>query len=349
MKNDISINEIAALSGVSPTTVSRVFRGNAYVKKETKEAVLRIADEKKYRPRQYKKKVLTSHSATVGMVVPDIENPFFHQIIRAISGVFDKHGIELILCDTNEVPNKEIRNLSLLSQFGVNGIIIAPTSENAEYNGAFLKELHEKGLPIVVLDRDVKGIGLSGVFQNSYDASYTAVKTLIQNGHSKIAIIGGPITSKPGLDRMVGYMDALKNHDIAVRQEYILYGDFKAESGYQLTKHLLKDHSEVTAVFAANNLMSIGSLRAIRENGMTVPDDIAFISYGSLHPFEIQQSGTITGLSEPTEMMGYECAELMLEKILVNKKKAHHVIKRVSFDTSLVLRGSEVYPVNRME
>ena len=347
MGNKGSIGDIAALAGVSPTTVSRVFSGNARVSARTKDRVLGIAQEQGYQPRPYRRRVsAAAHGAAVGMIVPDIENPFFHQIIRAIVEELDQHGIELLICDTNEIPNREIRHLSLLKQFNINGIIIAPTSENAEYNGAFLKELHEKGMPIVVLDRDVKGIGLSGVFQNSYDASFSAVDTLIAHGHERIAIIGGPITSKPGLDRMVGYMDALKKHGVAVRQEYILYGDFKTESGYKLTRQLLRDHAEVTAVFAANNLMSVGSLQAIREAGLSIPEDIAFISYGSLQPFEISHSGGITELAEPTEQMGYECAHLMLEKIST-KRKGQRVVKRVSFDTTLVLRGSEAYPVRR--
>ncbi len=348
MKQGLSIMEIAEMAGVSPTTVSRVFQGSAYVKAETKELILKIARDKGFQPRKYTKRVnLLKHNAAVAVIIPDIENPFFLQIIRAIIEVLDKHGIELMICDTNETPNKEIRHLSLLQQFNIDGIIITPTSENAEYNGVFLKELHEKGLPIVVLDRDVKGIGLSGVFQNSYDAAFSAVDTLVKNGHRKIAIIGGPITSKPGLDRTVAYMDVLKSHNITVHQEYVFYGDFKAESGYALTRRLLKDHHEVTAIFAANNLMSIGSLQAIKEAELKIPDDIAFISYGSLRPFDANQKGDITEITEPTMLMGYECAQLLLEKMAAGKRKDLRAVKRVSFDAQITLRGSELFPVNR--
>ncbi|MEG1676970.1 MAG: LacI family DNA-binding transcriptional regulator [Clostridia bacterium] len=348
MANHYSITEIAKLAGVSATTVSRVFHGDGYVKEETKASILQIAKENGYQPRQYKKRrTLVMHDAVVGIVVPDIENAFFQQIIRAIVAIFDQHGIETVICDINEDPNKEIRSLSLLKQLNVDGIIITPASENAEYNRDFLKELHEKGMPIIMLDRDVKGIGLSGVFQNSYDGAYNAVNKLIEMGHERIAIVGGPITSKPGLDRMVGYMDALKYHDITVRQEYILYGDFKTESGYALTKQLLREHPKVTAIFSANNLMSIGSLQAIKEAGLAIPEDISFVAYGALNPYDINQQGTITELVEPTELMGYECAHLMLEKMSAGKKKSFHVAKRVSFDTSLLLRGSEVFPIHR--
>ena len=348
MKKAPSIIDIAKLAGVSATTVSRVFHGEGYVNRETREAVLRVVRENSYKPRPYRKRIpVAAHDALVGIVVPDIENAFFQQIIRAMIDVFDQHGIETVICDINEDPAKEIRSLSLLRQLNINGIIIAPASENAEYNCDFLKELHEKGTPVIMLDRDVKGIGLSGVFQNSYDGAFNAVNMLIQRGHERIAIVGGPITSKPGLDRMVGYMDALKAHGIAVRQEYILYGDFKVKSGYNLTQQLLEQHPKVTAVFSANNLMSVGALRAIRDRGMNIPDDIAFLSYGSLDPYDLNPSSNISELVEPTELMGYESAHLMLEKLSARKKKDFHIAKRVSFDTTLVLRGSEAFPVNR--
>ena len=310
----LSITQIAQLAGVSAATVSRVFRGG-YVKEETRRQILRIAQQQGYQPRTYKKQVSLHHDTVIGVAVAD--------------------------------PSREIRNLSLLRQLNVNGIIIAPISENETYNNAFIKEIHDKGLPVIVLDRDVKGIGLSGVFQNSYEGAYHAVDTLIRNGHEHIATVNGPITSKPGLDRMVGYMDALRDHGIDVRQEYILYGNFKVESGYTLTRQLLGAHPRVTAIFSANNMMSIGALRAIREAGLRVPQDIAFISYGLLSPYD-ESSGPITQLIEPTELMGHECAQLMLEKMAA-KKKDSKVVKRVSFDVALDLRGSEVFPENRRQ
>ena len=342
----LSITQIAQLAGVSAATVSRVFRGG-YVKEETRRQILRIAQQQGYQPRTYKKQVSLHHDTVIGVAVADLGNPFFQKIIRAITEVLDQHGVGIIVCDNNENPSREIRNLSLLRQLNVNGIIIAPISENETYNSAFIKEIHDKGLPVIVLDRDVKGIGLSGVFQNSYEGAYRAVDTLIRNGHEHIATVNGPITSKPGLDRMVGYMDALRDHGIDVRQEYILYGNFKVESGYTLTRQLLDAHPRVTAIFSANNMMSIGALRAIREAGLRVPQDIAFISYGLLSPYD-ESSGPITQLIEPTELMGHECAQLMLEKMAA-KKKDSKVVKRVSFDVHLDLRGSEVFPENRRQ
>lgn len=338
----MSIQKIAELAGVSTATVSRVFRGEGYVKEETRRLILRIAEEKGYKPRGYNRRhAVLSDDVLVGVVVADVTNPFFITIIRHIIDFFEEHDIECVLCDMDENPNREIRYLNMLRQRNVSGIIISPTSESAEYNSDFLKDLYADGLPVILLDRDIKGIGLSGVFQNNQDGAYLAVDTLIREGHTRIAMIAGPLTSKPGLDRMVGYMDALKTHEIEVNQEYILYGDFKQESGYRLTRQLLIDHPEVTAIFPSNNMMACGALRAIRESGLRIPEDISFLSYGMPEAGVDGWNPCISYLLEPMEQMAIESAQLMLEMLSKGKKYRMQTAKRVAFDTTLVLNGSE--------
>lgn len=338
----VSIQTIAELAGVSTATVSRVFHGDSYVKEETRRLIERIAEENGYKPRGYnKRQTARSDDMLIGVAVADITNPFFTTIIRHIIDFFEQHDIECILCDLNENPNREIRYLSMLKQKNISGIIISPTSESAEYNAAFLKELYASGLPIILLDRDIKGIGLNGVFQNNQDGAYVAVDTLIREGHQKIAFIAGPLTSKPGLDRMMGYMDALKTHRIEVNHEYVLYGDFRQESGYRLTKQLLSDHPEVTAILPSNNMMACGALKAIYEKGLRTPEDISFISYGKPEFSPDMNNAGISYLKEPMEQMAEESAQMMLELLNRGKKTRQQSPKRVSFDTIPMLKGSE--------
>ncbi|MDO4484168.1 MAG: LacI family DNA-binding transcriptional regulator, partial [Clostridia bacterium] len=338
----VSIQTIADLAGVSTATVSRVFRGDSYVKEETRRLIEAIAEENGYKPRGYhKRETARSDDMLIGLAVADITNPFFSTIIRHTTEFFEQHDIECVMCDLNENPSREIRCLSMLKQKSISGIIISPTSESAEYNAAYLKELHGSGLPVILLDRDIKGIGLSGVFQNNQDGAYVAVDTLIREGHRKIAFIAGPLTSKPGLDRMMGYMDGLKAHRLEVNQEYILYGDFRQESGYRLTKQLLADHPEVTAIFPSNNMMACGALKAIYETGLRIPEDIGFISYGKPEFSPDMHNGGISYLKEPMEQMAVESAQLMLELLNRGKKTRLQSPKRVSFDTIPVLKGSE--------
>ena len=341
-----TIRDIAQAAQVSPTTVSRVFAGHDYVSPETRELVLSIAKEHGYTPKQYHRRLNSRRSdVVVGIVVADLHNPFFLQMIDRAEQVLMEQGVNVILCNSDESSQREICNLSVLKH-RVNGIIISPVSEMVKYNREFLHELNTSGTPIVLIDRDLKGVGLDGVFQENYNGAIASVEVLIRNGHRHIATIAGPTSSKPGLDRLNGYLDALRLNDIPVRQEYIGYGDFKMESGYQLAQKLLTSYKEITALYCSNNLMAIGALRAIHDMNIQVPDDIAFICNGSLHQYDLLHDSAITEFVEPIDLMGEECAMMMLEKLNGGKKR-NRAARRISYDGHLVLKGSEVYPKHR--
>ena len=174
------------------------------------------------------------------------------------------------------------------------------------------------------------------------------MNAFIEQGHRNIATIAGPLSSKPGAERLNGYMQALSAHGIQMHHEYILYGDFQIESGYRLTKEILEKFPEVTAIFYANNLMAVGGLRAIRDNGLVVPADIALISFGTLNQFSLYNDAPITEVTQPTEAMGRESARMML-KILSNPALLHSApARRITFDADLIIKGSERYPRNRL-
>ncbi|MBR4081956.1 MAG: LacI family DNA-binding transcriptional regulator [Clostridia bacterium] len=341
-----SIRDIAQAANVSPATVSRVFAESGYVSQETKELVLAVAQERGYTPKHYQRRTAQNRGELlVGIVVADLHNPFFQKIIDAAEQVFAKHGVNIVICNSDESAQKEIRNLSMLRN-RVDGVIISPVSEVAEYNRDFLHDLNTSGTPVVLIDRDLKGVGVDGVFQDNYSAAIECVETFIRLGHKHIATISGPISSKPGLDRLNGYMDALRTNGLPIRQEYIGYGDFKLESGYQLAKHLLSTQKEITALYCANNFMAIGALQAITESGRHMPDDLAFICNGSLDVYGARGAFSASGLSEyvePIELMGEEAAMMMLEKLNGGKKRSR-AARRISYEGYLKLRGSEVYP-----
>lgn len=345
-QKECSIHDIAQEAKVSTATVSRVFSNYAYVSEKTRKLVMSIAQKRGYQPKVYQKhSTMSRGNALVGIVIADWHNPFFLDMIDCAERVLAENGINIILCNSNESSQKEIYNLSMLKH-RINGLIISPVSEIVEYNVDFLRELNASGTPVILLDRDLKGIGLDGVFQDNYDGAVKAVEALIMNGHRHIATIAGPISSKPGLDRLNGYMEALRSNGLQIRQEYIGYGDFKTESGYHLMEKLIKSCPSITAVFCANNMMAIGALQAIHSAGMTVPQDISFISYGTLRHYDIFNELSVTELVQPIELMGEEAAQMMLEKLNGKKIKRKNV-RRVTFEGRLVSKGSELYPVNR--
>lgn len=341
-----NIRELAEAAHVSTATVSRALRGSGYVHEETKRRILALADSAGFEPKRYRHKT-RSGNELVGIVVADLHNVFFQEIITSITDRLYQHNIDTFICNSDESPQREIRCLSMLRQRNVNGIIISPISETVEYNARYLKELNESGTSVVLVDRDLKGYGIDGVFQDNYDASTKAVEALIAAGHREIAIITGPISSKPGLDRLNAYIDTLKAHHIEIRREYILYGDFKAESGYQLAQDVIKQ--QVTAIFCTNNLMAIGTIRAIHDAGLSIPEDMAVVSFGSLTSFDLFHAPFITEIKQPTLAMGNECASIMLEKLRRSRKSRPQSAKRTVFDSELVLRGSEIYPIHRLK
>ena len=346
VRNDFSIKDIAKEANVSSATVSRVFAGNSYVSAQTRELVLQIAQAHGYEPRTYQKRHHDQKNGqTVGIVVADLHNPFFLNMISCIENALSSKGIECVICNSNESSQKEIRILNMLKK-QVDGIIISPISENAEYNIEFMKELNAAGTPIVLIDRDLKGVGLDGVFQDNYNISVECVEALIRAGHKNIATIAGPISSKPGIERLNGYMDALSTHGIPVKKEYIAYGDFKAESGYSLASEMIDHHPEVTAIYCCNNLMTFGAIQAIYAKGLLIPDDIAIISSDSVHTIDIAHGVAISSISQPVEQMGEEAATMIIEKLSVRRKQAK-AIRRITYEGHLKLCGSELYPKNR--
>ena len=341
-----SIQELAKAANVSTATVSRALHNSGYVNEETKQRILSIARSTGFEPKRYRHKT-RSGNELVGIVVADLRNVFFQEIITSIVDRLYRHNVDTVICNSDESPQREIRCLSMLQQRNVNGIIISPISETVEYNARYLKDLNESVTSVVLMDRDLKGYGIDGVFQDNYDVSTKAVEVLLEAGHTDIAIITGPISSKPGLDRLNAYIDTLTAHNIKICKDYILYGDFKMDSGYHLTNDLLKQQPQVTAIFCTNNMMAIGAIRAIHDSGLSIPDDIALISFGSLAPFDLFNDSKISEIKQPTLAMGDECASIMLEKLHRNRKHRPQNAKRTVFDSELLIRGSEIYPVNR--
>lgn len=341
------LKDIAIKANVSNATVSRVINNSGYVAEEKRLAVIEAAKQLGFElsenaKNDYKK----LESDIVGVVVSDINNPFFSEAIKGMIQVFRQNDINILICDTDETPELEIQSLQTLRREKVGGIIVTPVSGAVEYNAEYLKEFNSLGIPIVLLDRDIKLSGFDGVFLDSFRGAFDAVNILIQQGHTEIAIIAGLISSKPGIDRLEGYMEALRRSNMPIKEEYILYGDFKEESAYELTYKLLEKRKDVTAIFSSNNLMSVGCFKAIYDKGLKVPDDISLFSFDDFYFF-----GTggfnISAVSRPTKQMGVEAAKLLVDHIKRGKKRKDQMAKRIILSPHLVLRGSEVFPVNR--
>lgn len=334
----LTIKDISELAGVSSATVSRVFSNEGYVSEETREKVLRIAKEYNFTVRKYGRKSPKSGicGGVIGVVVPDINNAYYSEVVLGAEEVLDKYNVTVIVCGTNEHHGKEIRVLDTLKSLNVAGIVISPVSNAVEYNREYLVDLDRSSIPVVLLDRDMLGAQMDGVFMDNYNGAYQSIQTLIDNGHTDIAFIAGPMTSSSALDRFNAYSAALKANGLPLREEYILYGDFKAQSAYDLTKKLMDRQPKVTAIFSSNRKMSSGSLMAIAEKGYKIGEDISFISCGRPD----NHDSDISYVDYPTADIGMECANILIKRISQGKRSSS-AKARITFGMNLILNGSE--------
>lgn len=331
--------DIAVRAGVSVATVSRVMNQSGYVKDETKELVLKAFNEIATADKMLSQSMSKNLSNIIGVVIPDISNPFFGEVIKGISKIADRHSASLLVCNTEELLEKELKYLDLFKSNNIMGLIITPKTDQVGYNSQYLYQLENLGVPIVLLDRGINISHFNSVFVNNISGSFEAVNAFINEGHKDIAIISGPMSSIPGRERFYGYENALKSNQMKVNDDFVFFGDFKLKSGYEITKKILKLKNRPTAIFAANNMMALGCVKALIENKISIPNDIAFISFDDVDMFEIMNLN-ISTVSRPTDLMGEVAAEMLFE-LIENKQVNKKSIKEVLLETKLVLRGSE--------
>ncbi|RKD21522.1 transcriptional regulator, LacI family [Caminicella sporogenes DSM 14501] len=334
----VTIKDIAKAAGVSRATVSRVLNDSGYVREETRQKVLKAIKELNYTPSAIARSLSTSRTNTIGVIVPEINNPFFGEIIKGISQVADEHNLNIILCNTDDNKEKELKALKLLKQQRIEGIIITPTYPEDEFNREYLSSLENLGIPIVLLDGHVEYFNFSGVFIDHIKGAYDAATALIEAGHRKIAIITGYMNSRPARERLIGYKKALEINNIPVEEKYIFYGDYTHETAYNITKEILNMKDRPTAIFVMSNMMILGCMKAFYEENIRVPEDMAIIGFDKIDVLNIIGMN-ISFVNGPTIEMGKMGMKILIESL--NNGKDVKELKRIILMPKLVLKGSE--------
>ncbi|MFD3158375.1 LacI family DNA-binding transcriptional regulator [Haloimpatiens sp. FM7330] len=335
----VTIRDIAKRSGVSLATVSRVLNDSGYVKDETRKKVMDAIKELNYTPSAIARSLTKKKTNIIGVLVPDINNPYFGELIKGISNSIDEANFNMILCDTDENMKKEVKALKLLREQRSEGIIITPTSAEDTFNSEYLSVLENLGIPIVLVAGDVKYSSFNGVFVDNIKGAFEATQALIKEGHQKIGIITGRLNSKPAKDRLMGYKKALTINDIPIDEKNIYYGDYRLESGYKCAKQLLKMENRPTAVFTCGYLMTLGTIKAIYEEGMKIPEDISLISFDKVEVLSMLGQN-ISYVAEDTVEMGKIAVKMLLDNL---SSKESEEVKRITLAPKLVLNGSEKY------
>ncbi|WP_040978460.1 LacI family DNA-binding transcriptional regulator [Oceanobacillus jeddahense] len=307
----ITIKDIAKEANVSIATVSRVINNkDESIRKDTKERIKTIIRKHNYQPNRIARSMITKKTATLGLIIPDIQNPFFPELVRGVEDFANENEYSVILCNTDGDLNRERKYLDLMKEKNVDGIIY--TYAFAELSKPLKGFLEENNIPMVLLDRAEPNSKMSGVYVDNEKAGYMATKHLISLNHKKIGCITGPEHIENSKERFSGYYQALKEANIPLDKEIIFTGDYQMKGGYKAAKGLIK--KEVTAIFTFNDLMAFGVYQAAAELGRKIPDDLSVIGFDNIK-YNHLLVPKLTTIEQSSYKMGENAVELLLKQI----------------------------------
>lgn len=308
----MSVKEIAKAAGVSTATVSRVLNGSDKVRESTAKRVRKVVEEMNYRMDHVARrmKVKQTDSLVIGLIITDIDNPFFSSVAKGVEDVASKNKLVTMICNTNENPEKERFFLNAMLSEKVSGAIIVPTIGNLD----FFRELVQDGFPMVMVDRKPKGLNIDTVSLNNKQGSYDAVKRLVNNGHRRIGFVAGIKGLSNTEERLAGYLEAINEAEIEVDDELIVYGNYVEVGGRKAIADFMSLKNPPSAVFSSNNLMTLGCIKEIYKRRLSIPKDIAIIGFDDSVWAEALIP-PLTTVKQPGYELGVNAAELLIKRL----------------------------------
>jgi LacI family transcriptional regulator len=329
----ITISEIAKLAGVSRTTVSRVLSGGSFVSKKTKDKVLEVIEKNEYEPSIIAQSLRTNKTRTIGLVLADIENPFYSRVAKGVIDAAETKKYNVILCNSNNDINSEERDINTLINRGVDGLILTTVALKTKT----IKSLIEREYPFMLIDCKIDFPGVNYVVNDDYYGAKLATEYLISIGHKKIFFLGNRklISLR---ERLRGFRDTLKANniesDIVMPEKFInVYGVYDIE---RIIEYLISRVDKITAIFAGNDYSAIKSIKVINDYGLRVPEDISVIGYDNIEISSVIKV-PLTTIRQPKYLLGKLAVEQLFE-ILENKSNKE--VKRIILRPDLVIRES---------
>ncbi|WP_042454450.1 LacI family DNA-binding transcriptional regulator [Neobacillus dielmonensis] len=333
----VTIKDIAKIANVSHTTVSRALNDSPLIKPGTKKKILEIATQLNYTPNYNAKSLVMQRSYTIGLFLTSItqgtSSSFFVETVKGVNQIINQNynlfvrGIDDIH-DYSMIHNKRFDGIILMSQ--------------SEVDDDFIAYLKEKDIPCVVLNRDIADPSIINILSNDREGSTQVVKHLLQNGHRDIGLIEGIKGFKSTMERREGYLKALIDYNVPIKNEYIIQGNYDMESGYNAMEKLLALDNPPTAVFCSNDDMAIGAINAAFAHGVRVPEDISIVGFDDIE-FARYTNPSLTTVKRPIEKISALGAKKILEMM---NTEDDHAGEKIFVETELVIRQS-VTPVER--
>jgi DNA-binding LacI/PurR family transcriptional regulator len=328
-----TIREVAKLAGVTPAIVSRVFNQDAAlnIREETRNSVVNAIAKLQYKPNAVARSLRTRSINTIGVLISDIINPFYSQLIKGIQFAANESDYCIILCDTNDDPLKEKRYIETLKEQFVRGVILS----SLYINDSVVELIEGMGMNYVMVNRGSTNSSAPYVKTNDIEGMMMAANHLIELNHTKIAFISGPLYAETAVRRLTGYRKSLKEAAIHFNPKYVIEAHFDEQSGYEACKRLLSLDDRPTAICVCNDLMAIGAMRAIKEAGLSVPNDISVVGYNNIWVTSVLAT-PLTTIDTPLFEMGRQSFQLLLG--LINEDQEMNY--KVTLPTKLIIRES---------
>lgn len=329
----ITIKQVAKLAGVSTATVSMIVNKNDdRISQTTREKVLSVIEECGYIPNRVASSMITKKTKAIGLIIPDITNPFFPKLARGVEDFVNKEGYTLILCNSDNNIEKEDLYVEMLQEKRVDGIIFTASSARTKVSSS----LNKLDIPIITVDRDIKELKVKGrVSVDNEQGAFEAVRYLISRGYENILHLSGPMLSKTAKDRYKGYLRAYKESEIEVPSNHLFEGNYSIDSGYSNALTVLKSNITFDSFFCGNDLIAIGAIKVLKDKHFNIPDDVGVVGYDDINMATII-SPALTTVRQPVYEMGYNAADLLIKII-----KGEEIFQlKCVLDTKLMIRDS---------
>jgi len=333
-----SIYQIAEKTGVSPKTVARILSGNTTRSKYTSK-VIETARKLGYVRNQQAANLRSGISNLIGVVVPDLRNPFYPKFVQTIHDTCLQSGYQIFLSSTFGDPNEELRALQLFQNYRVDGVIFnSSESRSTPECEALLNALIESGRPIVMAGREAGDLPMDQVVLRNISATEKLVSYLVKVGHKRIAYLGGPKTYIAFRERLEGYFSSMKKAGLAVHQDWVSSSEPTHEDAYARTGELLKlpESCRPTAIVGGNDVMAIGALKCLLENGVRVPEEMAVAGFDDIPMARLVHPG-LTTLRQPQERIAEECVKLLINRI---RERDRSEPRTLTYEPDLIIRES---------
>ncbi len=328
----VTIRDVAKHAGVAPITVSRVINNSGYVNEKTRARVEAAIADLGYVPNVLARSLRSRRTGTLGLILTDISNPFWTTVARGVEDAASDAGFNVILCNTDESEAEQDKYLHVLMQKQVDGVLLVPARSAVEP----IKFIQSQNTCVVVLDRRISNSQADVVRCDSEGGAYQLTRLLLSLGHRRIAMLSGPQGVSTAEDRVAGFRRALAEAGVDAAAAPVYYGKFSLESGYALTVQALSETPRPSALFAGNNFIAIGALRALRDAGLRVPEDLALVGFDDL-PTDLVVDPFLTVAAQPAYEMGRQATELLLARLSGEAPAAY---QEIVLPTAIVVRES---------